>query len=353
MLDFLFFLPGRSFRPIGGYKVIFEYANTLVKMGYKVGIIYIDNLSTTKRIRKVRTILAQGVKYILNSKRKFWFDIDQRIKIYYQPVFNLNNVPASRVVVASAWNTAYAVSQLGGDYLKKYYLIQGYEVWSASADTLLETYSLGLGNIAISKWLQSIVVDAGNMCDYLPNGLDHDTYYPDHSLIPYAKSRAITLYHPEKDKGFFDVLDVCSLVRRAHPDFKLFIFGAYKKPDNLPDWVEYFYLPPVDLLRGLYSSSAVFISASRSEGWGLTACEAMQCGCAVCLTNIDGYREFAIDGINSLLSEPGDINSMANNIIELLENNEKRYRIVSQGILSMRKYNWDISTKELLRIVGF
>ena len=35
-----FLLPSGSLRPIGGFKVVFEYANRLIADGYNVNIVY-------------------------------------------------------------------------------------------------------------------------------------------------------------------------------------------------------------------------------------------------------------------------------------------------------------------------
>lgn len=36
----IFFLPGRDKYPIGGYKIVYEYANRFAAEGYPVSILY-------------------------------------------------------------------------------------------------------------------------------------------------------------------------------------------------------------------------------------------------------------------------------------------------------------------------
>ena len=61
---------------------------------------------------------------------------------------------------------------------------------------------------------------------------------------------------------------------------------------------------------------------SRSEGFGLTAIEAMASGCVVVASNTGGLPEVVSDGKVGLLHEPGSQDSLAERTIRLLNDRE-------------------------------
>lgn len=73
-------------------------------------------------------------------------------------------------------------------------------------------------------------------------------------------------------------------------------------------------------LRGL----DVFVSASRSEAFGLAIVEAMACGTAVVATMSEGAREIIEDNRTGRLVEIGVVAEMAQAVSELLSDGQKR-----------------------------
>ncbi len=71
------------------------------------------------------------------------------------------------------------------------------------------------------------------------------------------------------------------------------------------------------------SSSDLFLFPSEREGFGLAALEAMACGVPVIGTNTLGISNIISNKKTGMLSGVGDVQSMANNAIEILTNHEK------------------------------
>ena len=63
----------------------------------------------------------------------------------------------------------------------------------------------------------------------------------------------------------------------------------------------------------------IFIFPSLEEGWGLTPLEAMACGCAVVATKTGFVIDLGENGKNMMISEPGDIQGMVDNIFYMLQ----------------------------------
>jgi glycosyltransferase involved in cell wall biosynthesis len=69
-------------------------------------------------------------------------------------------------------------------------------------------------------------------------------------------------------------------------------------------------LPP-DALAERYAAARVMLSASRYEGWPIAIAEAMASAVPVVAFDAPGIRELVRDGLDGLLAEPGDVDSLA------------------------------------------
>ena len=72
----------------------------------------------------------------------------------------------------------------------------------------------------------------------------------------------------------------------------------------------------------ILSFSDLFLLPSETESFGLAALEAMAWSVPVISTNSGGLPEVNFDGISGYLSNVGDIESMANNAIKILSNDQ-------------------------------
>ncbi len=75
----------------------------------------------------------------------------------------------------------------------------------------------------------------------------------------------------------------------------------------------------------------LFVLPSITEGLNNSIVEAMIIGKAVVATNVGGIPEIVKHGETGLLVPPGDPASLADAIVELLENSEKRHMLASAG----------------------
>ena len=73
-----------------------------------------------------------------------------------------------------------------------------------------------------------------------------------------------------------------------------------------------------------------------SEGTSLSLLEAMAAGCAVICSNVGGMTNIILDGYNGLMVNP-DENSFYEGICELIDNNELREEIASNGKKTVEK----------------
>lgn len=343
-----FCLPTHNYKsPIGGFKIVYEYSNYLVKRGIEVSIVFCTENSLLKYNlpRNLRFFLAKIIVY-LSPK---WFYLDKKIKKIAAPDLNDKYVPDSDVVVATAVKTAYKVKQLSCTKGKKYYLIQDFENWEVNNDIVYESYKLGLNNIVVSTWLFDIVKKYSNNVKCIKNPIDLNVY---RVITPINKRSPLVigmLYHNGKYKGTKYSIMVLENVKKIYPDLQVIAFGNPKRPKNLPTWFEYHQNAKSYEVAKIYNRCSIFICSSIIEGYGLTGLESMACGCAFVSSGYKGVYEYATDKVNALICPVKDVERMTNSIIYLLENNDYRIKIGEKAADSVKFFSWNNAVTNLLK----
>ena len=141
--------------------------------------------------------------------------------------------------------------------------------------------------------------------------------------------RVVMMGHAYPWKGTSDGLLAFALARRSEPQLVLDVFSAYDPPE-LPDGCDGISVCRVSSQRDLYNAAAVFLSPSHTEGWPLPPAEAMACGAAVLTTDIPGVRDYA-DSETAILVPVGDTRLMAEALVGLARDNDRRVAIATRG----------------------
>jgi glycosyltransferase involved in cell wall biosynthesis len=106
-----------------------------------------------------------------------------------------------------------------------------------------------------------------------------------------------------------------------------------------------------DDVPSFLSSLDVFVSASRSEAFGLATVEAMAAGAAVVATATAGAREIITDGVTGKIIPVGDPSKMAAAILELLQDDDARRRLaLAARAMVSRRYKIDRMVAETERV---
>jgi glycosyltransferase involved in cell wall biosynthesis len=388
-----FVLPGIGLS--GGSRVVFEYSNRLAARGHDVTVVY-PLLPISIKYHLTRKELKNNLgalKALGRGKEVKWFDLSARvIRVPLLEPWAMRIVgpsfPDADAVVATSWETAYAVDALQPRKGKKFYFIQHYEIWGcwddeacwdaaerlepdpsrlclAMADVVPadpglrsnkalvdRTYRLPMRKIVISSWLKELVEKKFGERASGPviNGINGSVFYPEPPAGEKNKLRILMPYRPYKNKGTEDGLRALGIVRQKHPDVECVLFGE-KSPAGLPPWAIFHKNPTDDELRRLYSSADVFISPSWVEGFQLPSMEAAACGCAVVATNVGAVPDYGINGRTLLAPPPRRPELLAGSIIELLDDPERRKAIAAQGMAHVSQFTWDKATDTLESIL--
>ncbi len=133
-------------------------------------------------------------------------------------------------------------------------------------------------------------------------------------------------------KGGYDMPEILRLVREKVPDVHLVIAGAgdiegvgklleekgCREAAGFPGW-----LRGKEKDRAL-RESAVFLLPSYDEGMPMSVLDAMGYALPVVSTNVGGIPQLVKEGVNGYLCTPGDTGDMAEALIRLLTDEEKR-----------------------------
>lgn len=136
-----------------------------------------------------------------------------------------------------------------------------------------------------------------------------------------------------RDAGFLKFhLDLCG----SGPDEVA--FAELVEKYNLTDMVTFH--GDVGAVNSFYSEANIIVIPSRFESFGYVAVEACLMGRPVVASNCGGLSEIISDGESGYLFPPGDAISLADKILEVLENKELTTKIVEiASINASKKFN--------------
>jgi glycosyltransferase involved in cell wall biosynthesis len=353
-----FVLPGTSYtKPVGGFRVVYEYANCLAERGHKLNIVhplflFPEQVNVKK---KIGTPLILGINYLVGLPRVSWFDISPKVNMLIVRSLKEKFVPKGDVIIATAWQTAEWVNRYGRNKGEKFYLIQHYENWSGPEERVRATWKMPFKKIVIAKWLVEKAKEFGEeTVAYIPNGIDFKQF---RIIVPIEErnpKRMGMVYHKYDWKGPQDGIKALKIVRDKFPEMEVVFFSVCSSGSDVPHWVEFHKNPSPNKLLEIYNACSIAIGSSWYEGWFLPGAEAMACGCAVVSTDCGGIREYAEHEVNALLSPPKDPEALAQNILRLLEDDDLRIRLARAGYDQIQKFTWDkavMKFEEVLRSI--
>jgi glycosyltransferase involved in cell wall biosynthesis len=338
----------RKNNPVGGLKIMYEYANRLAEKGHTIRIMHFR-----KRFQRYSSFMypiARTLKEIENALFGRWFKFNKKCKLAYIRYVNDDTMPDADVVIYTWWSLGFFVEKLSPSKGVKINLIQDYETWTGGTDELHRSYDLpNVHNIVIAGYLKKIVSQYTNKPAFLLNNAIDTAVFKVMTPIAVRDPKTVCmLYHEEPRKGTVYGLQALELIQKEIPGFKAILFGVYKKPAQLPSCVEYHRKPKN--LSALYNCAAIYFTNSLQEGWALPPAEGMACGCALVCTDIGGHHSYANHG-NAILVAPECPEEMASAVIDLIKNDEKRTRLAEEGNRSIQQFSWEYAVNQLEKYI--
>lgn len=342
-----FILPRYCREPVGGYLVVYEYANRLSRKGHSVCLIHRSSASLTEGMSLFFKRYLRQMEDAIKKKQPPWFDIDSTVEFKIVPKLNDHYIPDADVVIATWWETANIVAMLPRSKGEKCYFVQGYEVFGGPEDKVHATYALPLKIITIAPYLEATIrgVCPTADVDLVSNGIDVDRFKI--FTLPQDRENVVgMLWSTSAVKGVSYGLEALEIARKEVPDMKALVFGGGRvRPTELPEWIEFFGTVPNHDMPRLYNKCSIFLHSSVSEGWSLPAAESMACGCCLVAAANDGVKSYAVHDRNSILVPIKDGVALGKALAFAIKNKEYRLKLANQGVEDMKRYTWEASVE--------
>jgi glycosyltransferase involved in cell wall biosynthesis len=334
----------------GGNKVISIYANYLKQKGHEVLIVTMSKPVPSYK-QRIKDFLK--LNFYSPSTLKSYFD-ELDIKLHYldsfRPILN-DDLPNADIVIATWWETAEWLEKIEPSKGKKFYFIQGHEVFDyLPKDRVVATYKSDYQKIVVSKWLKSIIESnyASSNLHLIPNAIDRNDFY--FELRDKQKVPTIGLLISDASvKGMDVAFKVLNALKLVYKNVRVIAFGSVslsKIPFNI-EIAEYHLLPNVNEIRGVYQSCDVWLSCSRSEGFNLTAIEAMACGTPIVCTKTGWPVEVIKLYENGVLVEIEDIEALVEGVKWVLEQSNTEWKVLSRNAaMTTDGYSWEESSQK-------
>jgi glycosyltransferase involved in cell wall biosynthesis len=102
-------------------------------------------------------------------------------------------------------------------------------------------------------------------------------------------------------------------------------------------------------LPGFYKNALCFCLPSLYEGFGLPILEAMQYGCPVATSNVSSLPEAGGDAV--VYFDPENVEDITKALHSLVNDEELRNKLVKKGYEQIKKFSWEKTARETLRIL--
>ena len=103
-------------------------------------------------------------------------------------------------------------------------------------------------------------------------------------------------------------------------------------------------------IGGYYDRADIFINASHLDNMPVSVLEAFASGMPVISTAPEGIRYLVEHGHTGLLSQPGDVDALAENVVRVLREPELALRLSASAFEQSRSYRWDSVREQWLRV---
>jgi len=210
---------------------------------------------------------------------------------------------------------------------------------------LSQCYSQPCHLAAVSPLIADILrVKYGRDAHVIPNGVDTDLYHPAETK---SSDTIMLVGHPGLRFKAFDVaFRALDMVWKAGFRFKVnWICQARSNIANCGFPVNVVIKPSQELLADYYRSASMHLFTSWYEGFGMPPLEAMASGIPVVATDCGGIRTFAEPGVNALMGDAGDADSLAIGMGFLFSNPEAAATLAEAGRQTALQFSLDNSAK--------
>ena len=219
--------------------------------------------------------------------------------------------------------------------------------------------------VAPSQYLTKRFNDLGDFgIEHLAcHGIDCSEFHPDNIRFdPIPEIVGPVLVNSgriEAEKSIPVLLDAFAHIQKDVPDVRLYVLGEGDDRRQLQqeaqrrfgDRVQFPGQFSGERLQGWYARADAYVVASEAENFCSANLEALASGTPVVAAASGGNVEQVSDGVNGFLFEPGDAQQMADRVVEILRDDERRSGMAKAARQSALHYDYNVCTDRLLEFI--
>ncbi|NLI85923.1 MAG: glycosyltransferase family 4 protein [Propionibacterium sp.] len=356
-MKIVFILPGYAYRPIGGYNVVFDYAEYLTaNRAADVHVLYYPyQLGTPGRSlmsrfhSQFKQVVVRSLVKMSRRRELDWRALMPEVRTHsWKREIERLSLGAGDAVVATSPQTAHLAANLvHKTSARGFYFLQHVEDWDVELEFLHSTYRLPLELVAVAPWIRDYCASvSGRECHVVLNAVDAQKYAPGPPLSDrVCVGTLLTPSNARKRAG----LAIAVLNDLSGMGIPCQSFGTCDRPRDLSPSVAHLSNPTHPELLHFYRTTRVFFCTSSTEGFGLAPAEAALCGCAVVSTRNGGVEAYGDDFVTFCGDTQEDIR---NAVLEVYSRCESAQTQVERGIEQLAGYSPDDAAGAFADIVA-
>lgn len=265
----------------------------------------------------------------------------RRPRLFYSPGFNVPPTSPVPFVQTVADLIHLRVPEVSGNTKRLYYrFLVRPAVRRARAVLTLSEFS----RAEILDWsgvdaARIVVMGTGVGGEFAPEGA---TYRPGFPYLLYVGNHKPHKNLPRLVKAFARARERegLHLALTGPPSPELI---ALAQREGVSDQLVFLGRVPDEQLPGVYRGAVALVFPSRYEGFGLPPLEAMACGTPVVSSTSTALAEVVGDA--AVVIDPYDVDSMADGINRVVQDETLRADLRAQGFVQARRFSWDRSAE--------
>lgn len=199
--------------------------------------------------------------------------------------------------------------------------------------------------VLVSKDLTNFYKDrTKTKCVYIPNMIEQTSVKSN-----LKEKNLISIGRLSPEKGFLDLIDVFEIINKTKPDWKLNIIGdgiqkeciiQKIKDKNLEEYINMHGYLTKEEMKPILEKSSIYLMTSFTESFGIVLLESFSFGIpCVAFDSAEGAKEIIENNKNGYLIKDRDKQEMANAVLNLIEDYDKRIEFGQKGL--EKSYEFD------------
>lgn len=315
----------------GGVKVIYEMASGLSRRGWHVSILSLNPPPQWYDVTGIHWRVLKSYDEIRHALR---FECEGTAKI------------------ATWWRTALAFDK---ETLARkgecFYLVQdderSYYYRPFERDAVAQTYDMPFVRFSCNRW----PVEALGNTAWVGQAYDPKAFRPMKYVYPCDRT-ALSIIRRQALKGFSELGEFSRRLHQLDSKAELWTFGADQGIQLVGSHSRHIHGASDGEVCKLYNEATCFVTTELHVGFCLPALEAMACGTPVVCFRAEGNEEFCKHEVNCLMSEKGDVKTLAEYAVRAMTDRALRAKLKAGGLETARRYaSWDAVVSRLENVL--